>query len=245
MGFQFDFSADFYTLDNLQPLTLRISGQSDQAIQVAQDHPPDWKDPDQAGGQVLEGDRYWVWPIVATPGVPPGPPPLGSLLIDSNGANWTILSVTKKQYPQGVWTAHTRNLRIVYGLNNLASVLEASYAKSPGGEALATWTTVLTNIPARFQPVEQEAQILEDAEWPKTTYHVYLGTDIFAPNIPVEPASADYRLADSAGRKYRIMQYQRAARIDALPLAICVLIIEGSEGGAIDRLASSSSSSGS
>ena len=64
---------------------------------------------------------------------------------------------------------------------------------------------------------EQEAQILEDAEWPKTTYHVFLGTDIFAPEIPVEPASADYRLVDSAGRHYRIVQYQRAERIDALP----------------------------
>ena len=44
-------------------------------------------------------------------------------------------------------------------------------------------------VPARFQPQTQDAQILEDADWPKTTYHVYLGTDIFAPNIPVEPAT--------------------------------------------------------
>ena len=93
MSFQFDFSADFYTLDNLQPLTLRIAGKSDQAIQLAQDHPPDFKDPDTAGGQVLEGDRYWVWPIVATP----AQPPLGSLLIDSDTNQWTILSLTKNK----------------------------------------------------------------------------------------------------------------------------------------------------
>ena len=54
MGFQLDFSSDFYTLDNLVPLTLRIAGQADQAIPVAMDHPPHLKDPDQAGGQVLE-----------------------------------------------------------------------------------------------------------------------------------------------------------------------------------------------
>ena len=144
MGFQFDFSADFLTLDNLEPLTLRIAGQADQPIPAAQDHPPDWKDADQAGGQVLEGDRYWVWPIVATLAMPP----LGSLLIDGDGTKWTILSVTKKQYPQGVWTAHTRNLSVAYGLNNLASVLKASYTKSPGGEALPTWNTILTGIPA-------------------------------------------------------------------------------------------------
>ena len=236
---QFDFSADFYTLDDLQPLTLRIAGQDDQAIPAAQDHPPDWKDPDQAAGQVLEGDRYWVWPIAATPGTPP----LGSKLIESDNTTWTILSLTKKQYPQGVWTAHCRALAIACNLNNLATVLKAAYAKSPCGEALPAWSTVLENIPARFQPVEQEAHILEDAEWPKTTYHVILGIDIFAPEIPVEPASANYRLVDSAGRKYRIVQYQRAQRIDVLPLAVCVLIIEGQEGGAIDRLGSSSSGS--
>jgi hypothetical protein len=239
MSFQFDFTADFYSLDNLQPLTLRIAGQADQAIPAALDGPAEWKDPDRAGGDVLEGDQMWIWPIVTTP----ARPPLGSLLIDRYGTAWTILSVTRKDAVR-VWEAYGRNLSVVHGLNDLASVLKASYVKSPGGEALPTWTQVLSGVPARFQPSAQTAQILEDSEWPKTEYHVYLGVDIFAPEVPVEPASADYRLVDSAGRHFRIVQYQRAERIDALPLAVCVLIIEGSEGGAVDRLGSSSSSSG-
>jgi hypothetical protein len=233
----FDFTADFYTLDNLEPLTLRISGQADQLIPAALNEPAEWIEADKAGGNVLEGDRLWIWPIVATP----ARPPLGSLLADQYGTFWTILGVTRKD-AVNVWEAHARNLSVVYGLDNLASVLEASYTKSPGGEALPTWTQVLSGIPARFQPFTQDAQILEDAEWPKTTYHVILGRDIFSAEIPVEPASADYRIVDSAGRHYRIMQYQRAQRIDLLPLAVCVLIIEGAEGDAIDRLGSSSSS---
>jgi hypothetical protein len=132
MGFQYDFSADFLTLDNLQPLTLRITGQADQPIASAQDHPADTTDPDRAGGQVKQGDRYWVWPIANTP----VQPPLGSLLIDQDGNNWTILSLTKKQTPQGVWTARTRNLAVANGLNNVAQVWKATYAKSPAGEAL-------------------------------------------------------------------------------------------------------------
>ncbi len=236
MGFQFDFSADFLTLDNLQPLTLRIAGQADQAIPAAQQHARSYQDPDAAGGQVLEGDRYWVWPIAATP----VQPPLGSLLIDQDGNPWTILSLTKKQTPQGVWTARGRNLAVAYGLNNIAQVWKAAYSKSPAGEALATYSQLLSGIPARFQPSTQDAKILEDAEWPKTTYRVILGVDIFAPEIPVEPASADYRLVDSAGRHFRILQYRRAERIDVLPEAICVLVIEGSEGDAVDRLGSSS-----
>ncbi len=234
MAFAFASTADFFTLDNLQPLTLRIAGQPDQAIAKALNKPAEWTDPDQAGGQVLEGDQTWIWPIVFTV----GQPPLGSILIDQCGTAWTILSVTRKD-AVNVWEARGRNLSVVYGLNNLAAVLKATYTKSAGGEALPTWTTILSGIPARFQPSRQTAQILEDAEWPKTEYHVYLGVDIFAPEIPVEPASADYRLVDSAGRHFRIVQYQRAERIDALPRAVCVLIIEGSEGGAVDRLSSS------
>ncbi len=237
MSFQFDWTADFYTLDNLQPLTLRIAGQADVAIPVALSEPAQWKDPDRSGGNVLEGDRAWIWPIVATK----IRPPLGSLLVDQYGTVWTILNITRKDHVN-VWEAHARNLSIVYGLNNAASILKASYTKSSGGEALATWTQILSGIPARFQPVEQEARILEDAEWPKTTYHVFLGIDIFAPAIPVEPASADYRLVDAAGRHYRIMRYRRAERIDVLPMAVCVLIIEGGEGEAADRLGSSSCS---
>jgi hypothetical protein len=237
LAFAFDFTADFFTLDNLQPLTLRVAGQADQAIGKALAEPAGWKDPDRAGGNVVEGDQQWIWPIVFSP----PKPPLGSRLIDAWGTAWTILEVVRKD-AVNVWEAQCRNLSVVYGLDNVATVLRASYMKSPGGEAIATWSMVVTGIAARFQPVEQTARILEDAEWPKTTYHVFLGTDIFSPEIPVEPASADYRLVDSAGRHYRIMKYQRPERIDALPLAVCVLIIEGSEGGAIDRVSSSSGS---
>ena len=68
----FDFTAYFFTLDILQPLTLRIAGQSDVVIPQAIDEPVEWKDPDKAGGKVLEGDTLWIWPKLATPGVPLG-----------------------------------------------------------------------------------------------------------------------------------------------------------------------------
>jgi hypothetical protein len=237
MAFSFDFTADFFTLDNLQPLTLRVAGQPDQAIRAALNTPAAWTDPDEAGGQVLEGDQVWAWPIVFTP----ARPPLGSTLFDQYGTNYVVLAVERIDI-MNLWQARGRNLSVVYGLDNLATVLEATYSQSPGGEALPTWNPVLEGIAARFQPVAQDAQILEDAEWPRTTYHVFLGTDIFAPEIPVEPASADFRLVDSAGRHYRIVKYQRAERIDALPMAVCVLVIEGEEGGAGSRVSSSSGS---
>jgi hypothetical protein len=229
-----DLTADFYVLDQLEPVTLRVAGQADVLIPAALGRPADWKEADPSAGNVLKGDRIWAWPIVATPVAPP----LGAAIVDGDNVAWTILALAKKAHA-GTWEFHARNLAVVNNLDNLATVLQATYAKSPGGEALATWTAQMTNVPARFQPVQQEAKILEDAEWPQTTYHVLLGSDIFAAEIPVEPASADYRLVDAAGRHYRIVKYQRPQRIDALPLAVCVLVIEGSEGGATDRVSSS------
>jgi hypothetical protein len=230
-----DNTRDFCLLDNLAPLTLRVAGLPDVPIAAAVSMPAAYAELDPSGGNVLKGDRLFAWPQSASPR-----PPLGSAVIDGNGDAWTVLAVEAKGDLK-TWDCHARNLAIVNRLDNTAAVWKAAYAQSPGGEALPTWTPVLSGIAARFQPVEQSAQILEDAEWPKTVYHVLLGTDIFAPEIPVEPASADYRLVDAAGRHYRIMQYQRAERIDVLPLAVCVLIIEGAEGGAEDRVSSSSS----
>jgi hypothetical protein len=208
-----------------------------RAIPAATNGLAEYAELDPSAGQVLKGDKLFAWPQYAT-----ARPPLGSQIIDGNGDAWTILAVYAKDDVK-TWDCHARALAIVYGLDNVASVLEASYTKSPGGEAIPTWSTLLTGIAARFQPVDQTAKILEDAEWPKTTYHVFLGTDIFSPDIPVEPASADYRLVDSAGRHYRVVRYQRPERIDTLPMAVCVLVIEGEEGGAIDRISSSSSGS--
>ena len=76
MAFQYDFSADFLTLDNLQPLTLRITGQADQPIPSAQDHPAETKDPDQAGGtgprrRSLLGLADRRHPAPAAPGLAP------------------------------------------------------------------------------------------------------------------------------------------------------------------------------
>ena len=62
------------------------------------------------------------------------------------------------------------------------------------------------------------------AEWSKETIRA-----IFQKQLPINLAAADYRLLDSAGNRYRLMQYFDAERIDRLPCAICVQITEGIE----------------
>ncbi len=149
MGFNLDFTSDFYLQDNLAPVTLQVAGLADVQIPAAASMPAKYAELDPSGGNVLEGDKLFAWPQNASP-----QPPLGAKIVDGNGDAWTILAVDAKGDVK-TWDCHSRALAIVNRLDNTAAVLQATYTKSPGGEAIPTWTQVLSGIPARFQPVEQ------------------------------------------------------------------------------------------
>ena len=215
-----DQSADFQYLDGLEALTLRISGQADQVISQALSEPVGWKEAEVSQGQVRKGDVLFAWPVASTP----TRPPLGSKLIDEDGAQWTILTIARKQHVE-CWEAGCRNLAVEAGLTNLVTILHATYTKSAGGEAVPTWSVLQANVAARIQPASQTAEILEDADWTRDERRVILQTD-----VDLELAGADYRIVDSAGVHYRVVGYQQAQRIDELPVAIVVKILEGREG---------------
>ncbi len=98
-----DHTPDFYSLDHLEPVTLQVAGQPDVLIPAALGRPTDWTETHPTTGSVLEGDKIWVWPIVATP----VQPPLGSIILDSDMAQWAIITAVKKSHA-GVWEFHCR-----------------------------------------------------------------------------------------------------------------------------------------
>ena len=51
---QIDSTADFYLLDNVKPITLRITGQADQIIPQSLNEPAEWLDPDAELTDLLE-----------------------------------------------------------------------------------------------------------------------------------------------------------------------------------------------
>jgi hypothetical protein len=220
--------------------TLRVTGMPDVVLPAVLTEPITYKQELPADGSVQQGDILCVWPVANSQ-----KPPLGSELIDSAGAAWTILTVLRKQHVE-TWEATARNLVIANNLNNFAQVLRATFTKSPAGQAVPTWSAFGSPIPARFQPISQDAQIFEDSEWTKTEFTVILSNDILDfMAYPVELAGAAYRLRDAQGRHYRVTSYQQAERIDCLPTATAVLILEGAEGQLAQFSSSSSSSSGS
>jgi hypothetical protein len=235
-----DRSRDFaYLAPGTTPYTLRVAGQPDVVLPSVLAEPVTYKEALPADGMVQQGDLLAVWPLAASQ-----PPPLGAKLIDSEGTVWTILTVLRK-WQVNTWECTARNLAVACNLNNFATVLKAQYTKSPAGAAVATWTPLGPAIAARFQPQSQDAQIFEDAEWTRTRFTVVLSQDILDwLGYPVELSGSNYRLMDQQGRHYRVTSYQQAQRIDVLPTAAAVLVLEGAEGLLAAFPSSSASSSG-
>jgi hypothetical protein len=100
---QIDHTPDFYFLDHLEPVTLQVADQPDVLIPAALGRPADWKEARSITGVVLEGDRIWAWPLLVTP----VQPPLGSIILDSDMTQWSILAVVKKGHA-GIWEFHCR-----------------------------------------------------------------------------------------------------------------------------------------
>ena len=118
------------------------------------------------------------------------------------------------------------------GLNTV-TILKADYGKGRANEAKAIWKgyvsglttpTDADNVTCRLQPSSTDAMIRFTAEWSKETKRA-----IFEKQLPIDLAAADFRLVDENGNRYRIMAYFDAERIDKLPCAIVVQIIEGAE----------------
>ena len=145
------------------------------------------------------------------------------MLVGEDGVYWTVLAVTSIELTR-TYRAQCRNLAIRPAAENLATILEAHYTRAPGNDRKAHWRVVLDEIPARFQPSQEAAQIFLGGEYIQETYRT-----IFQHPVPVQLAGGQYRLRDTGGFLYRVQLYFDEQRIDTLPVAICVRITEPSE----------------
>ena len=215
--------ADFATIvDGLETATLKPRGsQEDIALSHVRRRPLSRKEMEASNGKVRQGDRVFYWPVAES-----AEPLLGSQLVFEN-ETWTILSVENRELID-VYMVVARNLAIEAGLDCKASIFEATYTKAAAGDAEPHWTALIKDIPARFQPITEEVAQLIAAEWTHDTYRVIFGED-----VPLESGGAltdgRYRLVDSAGNHYRVTHYLNRERIDTLPVAIAVRVVNGAE----------------
>ncbi len=138
---------------------------------------------------------------------------MGDLLIDVAGGCFTIVSVDVLPAATRLRCA-TRNLSLVYELNDRVQVQQAIWEDTGGGPTITGWTTLRTALPARIQPERLE---IDDTTTPPTataTFLIVLGEQL--------ALTADSRFIDPQGNVYRLVEYTQTERIDALPVAIAV-----------------------
>ena len=219
---------NFMLCDNLESVILKIADQPDLIItDCAISEPVQIRELDPTNAQVLRQGTLFVWPKSVS-----SAPPIGSIIVDSDGVFWTVWKMVKKQHVD-TWESLCLNLSIVTAPANTATILKATYTKGHANEAKAHWTGLFSGqdpaididtVPARFQPSEETAELEFGAEWSKEVYRVY-----FQEPVPMEAAGGEYRIVDSEGQRYRVVRYFDEGRIDRLPIAISVKVTEGSE----------------
>jgi hypothetical protein len=224
-----DFSRDLLSVYGLSTMTLKVEGQDDLLLEDAvHTEPVAWHEMEPTDAQVPQGDQWMVWPKILSP----MQPPLGSMLVDSDENFWTILAYERRKHIE-TWRAHCRNLSIIPSVLNQATLLKAEYRKGRANEAKPVWKGCFSGqspptaddvLTVRFQPAVELAQIRYSAEWSRYSYRV-----IFEHKPNIQLASGEHRLLDSVGNRYRILEIFDAQRLDRLPCALVVRIIEGAE----------------
>lgn len=227
MPYEPDFSHDMDSVYDLETFTLRVEGQEDIALEeCVLTGPITTHEMEPTDGQVLQMDQRATWPIYKSPTMPPP----GSVLVDSDGAYWTILSVRRSQHVE-CWKANCRNLDIIPAIANRVMVLKATYSKGRANEASPTWkgwksqehpATVADVLEARLQPAAEIAAIRYGAEWSRQTYRLVLKE-----RLDIDLAGGNYLIVDPSGNHYRIKELFNECRLDRFPIAMVVRIVEG------------------
>jgi hypothetical protein len=208
MAVEFNAEGDFATIiDGTESLTLKRRDRATTiAVATARRLSSQTVEAEPAGGHVAEADVDWQFPWAdATE-----PPRLGDTLIDANGDCFTILSVEKRALTGRV-RCTTRNLRLVYQLNDRVDVQQAVWDDPGGGPEIVGWTTIRAALPARIQPERIDVDNTVSPPTASTTYRIILGEPLALP--------ADARFVDPLGNAFQLVKLTQTDRIDALPVA--------------------------
>jgi hypothetical protein len=229
LAYELDISEDLEIVDGLDTFTLKVEGAADIVLpDCVLTEPVDTHEMEPAAGQVPQMDQLMVWRIARSP----TKPPLGSVLMDTDGIYWTILAVRRKQHV-ACWEARARNLDVLPGIINQAVALKAVYGKGKANEAKAQWHGLFSGrhpathadvVTCRLQPSMELAQLRFGAEFTRETYRVVVDKP-----LPLQLSNGEYRLVNATGERFRIMQYWDEQRIDRFPVCLAVKILEGRE----------------
>jgi hypothetical protein len=211
MTIELNVESDFAAVvDGAEPITLkRRDSAATIAIAAAWRFSSRTSEAEAGGGHVAQRDIVWQFPWDAANDLPR----LGDSLIDAAGGCYTILSVEQLRAATRL-RCTTRNLSLVYQLNDRIEVQQAVWEDTGGGPEIVGWTTIRAALAARIQPERLEVDNASSPAIATATYRIILGEQI--------ELDADTRFVDLLGNIYQLVEYAQAERIEALPVATVV-----------------------
>lgn len=136
-------------------------------------------------------------------------PRLGDVIKDGDGQRFTVLDVRLASIGTR-WRCITRDLAVVYHLNDTVAILRATYEKGTAGAAEPTWHSYRSGVRARIQPMASDIAVEHEAKRKVTRVEIYVDSD-FA-------IDQNCRVLAMNGTLYKVTGYRAAERIGELPV---------------------------
>ena len=203
-----DLSADFADVaDAVEAVTLRARGSSPESpgtpIAHALRRAVTTREAAVSSGRYTASDVTWHLPVAEVPVAPR----LGDVLCDAGGCAWTVLEVAQTTLASR-WRVTSRSLAVIYALDDVISILQATFAKGDGGAAEPTWTPWMSDLRARIQPLALEIDDEYEARVATTRVRIFLAESLVL--------NETHRVRGSDGTIYKVLGMTAAERIDEL-----------------------------
>jgi hypothetical protein len=146
-----------------------------------------------------------VWHLPAAE-LPDDPRP-GDVILDADGARWTILDVRRTTLGAR-WRCTCRDLALVHGLDDYVDVERVTFVKGSGGADEPSWQTWKTGLRAKIQPQAATVGQKQERQLTAARFTVFLADDL--------PIDHTHRIKAADGTLYTVLARRKAERIDAL-----------------------------
>jgi hypothetical protein len=208
MTLAFDPSDDMaQAADGLEAVTLRRRGSTPGSpgttIAHALRRNVSLREAAASAGHYTTSDVTWHLPVAELDEAPR----LGDLICGGDGRHWTVLEVRSTTLGTR-WRCTARSLAVVYGLDDVITILKATYVMGDCGAAEATWLTWRTGVRARIQPVQSSVGSQHEARRTTTRYQIFMEGEL--------ALDQTHRILGPDGTIYKVLGTSGAERLGEL-----------------------------
>ena len=193
MSVEFDPSTDFEDItDGLQAVTLNRRGSSSNvAVAKALQRAVTTSEVAASDGQYTQGDVRWHLPIAEVADAPK----IGDSIVDAAEDYWEVMTVQLATLSKR-WLCVSRNVIVMYGLDDRVTIEVAAFSKGTGGAAERSWSTY-KQVRANIIETTADTEVREGASRTAKQYDIVIVTDI--------AIGHQHRIKDEKGKLYTIV----------------------------------------